>query len=76
MLVAVLLIYAMDNQVTIRASDELVRAIDRKRAEQGVEDGNLKSRSEWLREAAREKLGVDYDEQSDEPPAEDQKGAA
>lgn len=68
----------MDNQVTIRASEELVRRIDRKRAEEGVEDGNLKSRSEWLREAAREKLGIDYDpdKQSEEPPAEESKGAA
>ena len=61
-------------QVTIRASEELVQAIDRQRAKHASETGSVKSRSEWLREAAREKLEIDYPDE--EPPAEESKGAA
>lgn len=46
----------MEAQISLTASEDLVQAIDQQRAKEGVETGNLCSRAEWLREAAREKL--------------------
>lgn len=46
-------------QPTIAMSDNLLRQIDQNRARRGASDGNVPSRSEWFREAAREKLGVE-----------------
>jgi metal-responsive CopG/Arc/MetJ family transcriptional regulator len=53
--------------------EELLQKIDDHRAEQAAEDGTIKNRSEWIREAAWEKLGIDY---TNDGGAEDQKGAA
>jgi len=63
-------------QVTIRASEELVQEIDRHRAENAAETGEVKSRSEWLRDAAREKLDINFGDEPNEPPAESNEGAA
>jgi len=47
-------------QTTLRLPEELKRKIDEDRAEKVMEGDGIPSRSEWLREAAREKLGIDY----------------
>jgi metal-responsive CopG/Arc/MetJ family transcriptional regulator len=60
-------------QVTLRAPDELVEAIDRRRAQEAADTGEVQSRSEWMREAAREKLGIEGPNNNDESP---EKGAA
>lgn len=51
---------------SISVPEELLTEIDKQRARNATENGKVKSRSEWFREAAREKLGIDY---TDEPPA-------
>jgi len=56
---------------SISLPDELLAEIDRERAEQAAKTGNVPSRSEWFRQAARQKLGIDY---TDDEEAE--KGAA
>jgi len=58
---------------SISLPEELLEKIDRQRAREAAENGTVQSRSEWFREAAREKLGIDY---TDEPTAESQEGAA
>jgi metal-responsive CopG/Arc/MetJ family transcriptional regulator len=57
---------------SIRIPDELLSKIDKKRARDAAESGTVQSRSEWFREAAREKLGIDY---TDDDTVEE-KGAA
>ena len=47
---------------SISMPEELVDEIDKHRATKAAETGNIQSRSEWVREAAREKLGIDYTE--------------
>lgn len=50
--------------MSIRLSEELKSAIDRARAEQGLDEGDIPSRAEFLRNAARshlEELGVEID---------------
>ena len=46
---------------TVSMPDELMAKIDRQRAQEAAETGDIQSRSEWIREAAREKLGIDYE---------------
>jgi metal-responsive CopG/Arc/MetJ family transcriptional regulator len=58
---------------SISVPDELLTKIDQQRARDAAESGNVQSRSEWFREAAREKLGIDY---TKDEPAEESKGAA
>jgi len=50
-------------QVAFRAPPELVEEIDKQRASEASETGQIQSRSEWLRNAAREKLDINYTEQ-------------
>lgn len=59
---------------SISVPDELLKKIDRKRARDAAESGDVQSRSEWFREAAREKLGIDYANEEDN--GNQQKGAA
>lgn len=47
-------------QTTFHAPDELIEKIDKERAADAAETGDIKTRSQWLRDAAREKLGIDY----------------
>lgn len=61
---------------SISVPDELLKKIDQKRAREAAETGSVQSRSEWFREAAREKLGIDYTEEEPNPPAESSEGAA
>lgn len=58
---------------TVVMPEELLAKIDKRRAKEAAEHGKVQSRSEWMREAAREKLGIDY---TDESAAESQEGAA
>ncbi|QGX94992.1 ribbon-helix-helix protein, CopG family [Haloplanus rallus] len=58
---------------SITVPDELLTKIDQQRARDAAETGDVQSRSEWFREAAREKLGIDYT--NDNGP-EESKGAA
>lgn len=62
---------------SISVPDELLSKIDQQRARDAAESGSVQSRSEWFREAAREKLGIDYTEDaSNDSTAESQEGAA
>jgi metal-responsive CopG/Arc/MetJ family transcriptional regulator len=58
---------------TIHVPDELLTKIDQQRARDAAETGDVQNRSAWFREAAREKLGIDYTQDNG---TEDQKGAA
>lgn len=58
---------------SITVPDELLTKIDKQRARDAAENGDVQSRSEWFREAAREKLGIDYTNDSS---SEGSKGAA
>jgi Arc/MetJ-type ribon-helix-helix transcriptional regulator len=46
----------VQDSMSLRLSEELKSTIDEARAEQGLEDGEIPSRAEFLREAARERL--------------------
>jgi metal-responsive CopG/Arc/MetJ family transcriptional regulator len=62
---------------TVVIPDELLTKIDQQRAREAAESGDVQSRSEWFREAAREKLGIDYTEdQPNDSAAESKEGAA
>lgn len=61
---------------SISVPDELLRKIDQQRAREAAETGDVQNRSEWFREAAREKLGIDYTDEEADPSAEGSKGAA
>lgn len=64
-------------QVTVHFPEELRQKIDKQRAENAAETGEVKSRSEWIRQASREKLNIDYTEEaSNESSTEESKGAA
>jgi metal-responsive CopG/Arc/MetJ family transcriptional regulator len=63
---AVIMLTCMANP-TISMPEELVEEIDRARAREAAETGNIQNRSQWLREAAREKLGVDYTDEQPDP---------
>lgn len=62
---------------SVSIPDELLAEIDQQRARDAAETGSVQSRSEWFREAAREKLGIDYTEEpTSESGADESKGAA
>lgn len=44
--------------VGISIPADLLEQVDKERARRGVETGDTPSRSEWVREAAAEKLGI------------------
>lgn len=44
---------------SISLPDELLAEIDRDRGDMS-DSGSIPSRSEWFRDAARQKLGIDY----------------
>ena len=52
--------------LSIRMPDELKRKVDEARAEEAVEGGEIQNRSEWIREAIREKLGIEYEAEGEE----------
>jgi metal-responsive CopG/Arc/MetJ family transcriptional regulator len=64
--IVVVMLLRMANP-TISMPEELVEEIDRARAREAAETGDIQNRSEWLREAAREKLGVDYTDKQPDP---------
>jgi hypothetical protein len=55
----------------------LLAEIDQQRARDAADTGSVQFRSEWFREAARGKLGIDYTEEpTNESGADESKGAA
>lgn len=61
----------MDRKISLDASEELVEEIDKQRARDAAETGDIEARTVWIRDAIREKLGIDYGDDN----AEAQTGA-